>query len=109
MSETLLRVDNIDICYRDVQVVWDASLEVRKGEIVTVIGPNGAGKSTLLNSIMGFQHPRKGAITFQGTEIGQLPPEKVVRRGLTIVPEFENGLVYQVRACGSREKPANDL
>ncbi len=87
MSETLLKVDNIDICYRDVQVIWDASIEVRKGEIVTVIGPNGAGKSTLLNSIMGFQHPRKGSIAFNGKQIGQLPPEKVVRRGLTIVPE----------------------
>lgn len=87
MEEPLLKVDSINISYRDVQVLRDVSLEVRQGEIVTVIGPNGAGKSTLLNSIVGFQHPTKGAIRFNGSPIDQLPPERIVQLGLTIVPE----------------------
>lgn len=87
MTETLLNVDRIDVFYRDVQVLREVSLEVKKGEIVTVIGPNGAGKSTLLNTIVGFQHPGKGSIKFQGAAIDRLPPEKIVQVGLTIVPE----------------------
>ena len=87
MDVPLLRVDSIDIFYRDVQVLWGVSLEVRQGEIVTVIGPNGAGKSTLLSSVVGFQHPRAGVIEFKGTTIDHLPPEEIVRLGLTIVPE----------------------
>ncbi len=87
MTETLLKVDSVDVLYRDVQVLWDVSLEVKRGEIVTVIGPNGAGKSTLLGSIMGFQHPSKGSIHFNGKDISATPPEQVVRTGMTIVPE----------------------
>ena len=87
MAESLLKIDSIDVYYRDVQVIWDVSIEVEKGKIVTVIGPNGAGKSTLLNTVMGFQHPKSGSISFNGASIGDLPPEKVVRLGLTIVPE----------------------
>jgi len=87
MDQTLLNVSGIDVFYRDVQVLHDVSLKVQKGEIVTVIGPNGAGKSTLLRTIVGFEHPGKGSITFNGTSIDFLPPEKTVRLGLTIVPE----------------------
>lgn len=87
MSDVLLNVSNADVFYRDVQVLWNVGLHVKKGEIVTVIGPNGAGKSTLLNTIVGFQHPTKGSITFNGSSIGNLTPEKIVRLGLTIVPE----------------------
>ena len=87
MAETLLAVDGIDVSYRDVQVLRDVSLYVCKGEIVTVIGPNGAGKSTLLNTIVGFRHPHKGSIVFEDQPIHHLTPEKVVRLGLTTVPE----------------------
>jgi branched-chain amino acid transport system ATP-binding protein len=87
MDDVQLKVDGIDVYYRDVQVLWDISLEVRTGEIVTVIGPNGAGKSTLLNSVMGFQHPKRGTILLKGSPVGKLPPEQVVQLGLTIVPE----------------------
>jgi branched-chain amino acid transport system ATP-binding protein len=87
MDEPLLKVDSIDVSYRDVQVLRNISLEVRACEIITVIGPNGAGKSTLLNTIVGFQHPLKGSIRFKGNAIDRLPPEEIVRLGLTIVPE----------------------
>jgi branched-chain amino acid transport system ATP-binding protein len=87
MNHVILRLDQVDVSYGDVQVLWNISLEVKHGEIVTVIGPNGAGKSTLLNTIVGFQTPRAGVITFKDSAIGHLPPEKVVQLGLTIVPE----------------------
>jgi branched-chain amino acid transport system ATP-binding protein len=87
MADTYLAINTIDVFYRDVQVLWGVDLHVSKGEIVTVIGPNGAGKSTLLATIMGFQHPKKGSITFDGAAIDDLPPERVVHHGLTIVPE----------------------
>lgn len=87
MTDVLLNLSNVDVFYKDVQVLWNVGLHVKKGEIVTVIGPNGAGKSTLLNTIVGFQHPREGAITFEGLSIDRLPPERVVPLGLTIVPE----------------------
>jgi len=87
MVDTYLAINTVDVFYRDVQVLWGVDLHVSKGEIVTVIGPNGAGKSTLLATIMGFQHPKKGSIAFDGAAIDDLPPERVVQGGLTIVPE----------------------
>jgi len=87
MNDTLLKVERIDAFYRDVQVLWNVSVEAAEGEVVTVIGPNGAGKSTLLNTIVGFHHPRTGSITYNKARIDRLPPEQIVRAGLTIVPE----------------------
>jgi len=87
MDDLRLSVEHVDVCYGDVQVLWDVSLEVKRAEIVTVIGPNGAGKSTLLNSIMGFCRVSAGHIRFNGACIENLPPEKIVRAGMTIVPE----------------------
>ncbi len=87
MDESILSVEGIDVSYRDVRVLTEVSLFVKGGEIVTVIGPNGAGKSTLLATIVGFNHPSKGIIRFQGKAIDKLPPEQIVQLGLTIVPE----------------------
>jgi branched-chain amino acid transport system ATP-binding protein len=87
MHDLVLETKNIDVYYRDVQVLKNISLHVNSGEIVTVIGPNGAGKSTLLNTIVGFVHPFRGSISFQGASIGDTPPEKIIRLGLTSVPE----------------------
>lgn len=87
MIEPLLKVEKIDVSYRDVQVLHGVDLEVSTGEIVTVIGPNGAGKSTLLSAIVGFQVPQKGSILFRGQTITSTPPEETVKLGMTIVPE----------------------
>ncbi|MGA8833702.1 MAG: ABC transporter ATP-binding protein [Desulfomonilaceae bacterium] len=87
MNEPLLKVEKIDVSYRDVQVLHEINLEVYPSEIVTVIGPNGAGKSTLLSAIMGFETPNNGSITFNGKEITRNPPEETVKLGMTIVPE----------------------
>ena len=64
LDEVLLQVNNIDGFYGGLQVLWDISLEVRRGEMVAIAGANGAGKSTLLKSISGLMHPVNGSITF---------------------------------------------
>ncbi|MDR3603254.1 MAG: ABC transporter ATP-binding protein [Desulfomonilaceae bacterium] len=87
MNEPLLKIERINVSYRDVQVLHEIDLEVYPSEIVTVIGPNGAGKSTLLSATMGFAVPNKGSVTFNGKKITGTPPEETVRLGMTIVPE----------------------
>lgn len=113
MNDRLLELKEVDVCYRDVQCLWNLNLHVQRGEIVTVIGPNGAGKSTLLGAVMGFQHPRAGSILFNGSPIHGLPPEQVVQRGLTIVPEgarvFSEMSVLDNLKMGSYIKSARAL
>ena len=83
----LLEVKNIEVFHGDVQVIFDLSLKVEEGEVVSIIGGNGAGKSTLLRTISGLMQPAKGEITFEGRPIQHLPPEEVVERGIIQVPE----------------------
>jgi len=83
----LLEVNNIDVFYGDVQVIFDISLNIKEGEVVSIIGGNGAGKSTLLRTISGLLHPAKGKITFDGTDLQNLPPEEIVEHGIVHVPE----------------------
>ena len=82
-----LEVKNIDVFYGDVQVIFDLSLHVNEGEVVSIIGGNGAGKSTLLRTISGLIAPRKGEIRFEGAPIHKSPPEAIVERGVIHVPE----------------------
>jgi branched-chain amino acid transport system ATP-binding protein len=88
MSEqTLLEVSNIDVFHGSIQALWDVSLEIRPGEIVTVIGANGSGKSTLLNAISGLVHPAKGSIIFEGKNISSLDPFRIINLGISQAPE----------------------
>jgi branched-chain amino acid transport system ATP-binding protein len=73
--------------YANLQVLWDVSLHVDKGEIVSLIGANGAGKSTLLKSIMAIIRYRNGSIVFEGQSLKGLYPHEVVARGVAYVPE----------------------
>ncbi|MGD9369124.1 MAG: ABC transporter ATP-binding protein [Desulfobacteraceae bacterium] len=82
-----LEIENIDVYYGDVQVIFDLSLNVEKGEVVSIIGGNGAGKSTLLRTISGLMQPSKGQIQFQGAPIHTKPPEEIVDCGVVQVPE----------------------
>ncbi|OGR27923.1 MAG: branched-chain amino acid ABC transporter ATP-binding protein [Desulfobacterales bacterium RIFOXYA12_FULL_46_15] len=82
-----LEINGIDAFYDDVQVIFDLSLNIREGEVVSIIGGNGAGKSTLLRTISGLMHPAKGTIFFNGTAIEALAPEDIVTRGIVQVPE----------------------
>ena len=83
----MLRIENLDFSYGDLQVLWGISLEVHKGEIVTVLGGNGAGKSTTLKNISRLVRPSRGSITFEGAELGKLESHQVVELGVVQVPE----------------------
>jgi branched-chain amino acid transport system ATP-binding protein len=83
----LLEVRHLAIAYGDAPAVWDATLGVGPGEVVSVIGPNGAGKSTLVNTIAGLQRARAGELRFDGADLGAVPPHLVCRRGIALVPE----------------------
>ena len=82
-----LEIKNIDVYYGDVQVIYDLSLNVEEGEVVSIIGANGAGKSTLLKTISGLLHPAKGDILFRGEPLQNKPPEAIVELGIVHVPE----------------------
>lgn len=84
---TFLEIRNIDAFYGDVQVLFDLSLKVAEGEVVSIIGGNGAGKSTLLRTISGLIKPAGGEIIFNGRPIQKIPPEEIVSRGIVHVPE----------------------
>src|SRR3989449_9360170 len=83
----LLEVRRLAIAYGDAPAVWDATLEVDAGEVVSVIGPNGAGKSTLVNTIAGLHRARSGELRFAGLDLGAVAPHLVCRHGIALVPE----------------------
>ena len=83
----LLEVRNLHVGYGDATAVWDVSLDVAEGSIVTVIGPNGAGKSTLINAIAGILPVRSGSLYMAGADIAGIPAHGFCERGIAIVPE----------------------
>jgi len=83
----MLKVNNIDVFYGDLQVLWDISFEVKEKEIVVLIGANGAGKSTTIKTVSSLLTPVKGSIEFNGTRLDQLPPYKIIEYGIVHVPE----------------------
>jgi branched-chain amino acid transport system ATP-binding protein len=83
----LLRIDGLVVNYGAIRALEDVVLEVMPEEILSVIGANGAGKSTLLKTITGIIKPVAGAITFDGRPIQGMRPDKIVRLGITMVPE----------------------
>jgi branched-chain amino acid transport system ATP-binding protein len=87
MTEKILEIDNIKVRYSGLPVIQGISLEVSQGETVCVLGSNGAGKSTLLRAVMGTQHPFEGRIRFDGRDIQRLNTEKIIRLGISYVPE----------------------
>jgi branched-chain amino acid transport system ATP-binding protein len=83
----LLAVRDIDTGYGDTQVLWDVSLDVRRGEVVALVGANGAGKSTLLATISGLLRSWKGEVLLAGRHIERMPAERIVAQGLAHVPQ----------------------
>ena len=81
----LLEVTDIHSFYGNIEALKGISLTVEEGEIVTLIGSNGAGKSTTLRSISGLTPPRSGSIKFDGKELGETPPQEIVRLGISIL------------------------
>ena len=101
----LLEVNNLSVYYGVIRALKDISFHVEEGEIVTLIGANGAGKTTTMQSISGLIPSKTGSIKYGGEEISKLPAHKIVRLGLTQVPEgrriFGELTVYENLLMGS--------
>jgi branched-chain amino acid transport system ATP-binding protein len=83
----VLNVENLHVYYDAIHALQGISFNVEKGEIVTLIGANGAGKSTTLRTLSGILRPREGSILFNGEEITTMPAERIVKMGISQVPE----------------------
>lgn len=83
----MLKLENVRSGYGNKLAITDISIEINKGEVITLIGANGAGKSTTLMTICGVVRSRAGKILFKDAEIQQLGPDEIVRRGICQVPE----------------------
>ncbi len=86
----ILKVEGATAGYSEIDILHDVSIVLRAGEIVSVIGPNGAGKSTLLKTIFGCLTPKRGKVFLKDEDITGLKPEKIVKKGISYVPQVEN-------------------
>jgi branched-chain amino acid transport system ATP-binding protein len=112
----MLALRDLDVFYGDAQALWNVSMAVREGEIVTLLGSNGAGKTTTLKTISGLLHPKKGEIRLDSIRLDKVEPSSIVSYGVAHVPEgrklfpnmtvTENLLVgaYNTNAWGDRHK-----
>jgi branched-chain amino acid transport system ATP-binding protein len=87
MSDVLLGVEALHAGYGRTEVLHGIDLSVHEGELVALIGANGAGKSTLLKTVVGMLAPKSGRVVLGGAEISGVHPERLVRRGVALVPE----------------------
>lgn len=110
---TILSISNLVASYGAIKGLKGVSLNVNKGELVTLVGANGAGKSTLLKSIIGQVHIDSGSIIFKGEEIAQKKSVQIIKKGIAIVPEgrrifpdltVEENLEVAAFASGNKEK-----
>src|SRR5262249_43296444 len=83
----MLTVSALEVAYGAAPALWGVSLEVQRGELLSVVGPNGAGKSPLINTIAGLLRARAGRIELDGRDITRLPPHRFCAEGIALVPE----------------------
>ena len=83
----MLRVENLNVYYGMIHAIKDISLEVNKGEIVSLVGANGAGKTTTLHAVSGLLKPRSGSVTYLDHNLLTTPAHKIVELGMSHVPE----------------------
>ena len=83
----MLEATNIRVGYGIATALWDVSIRIDTGELVSVVGPNGAGKTTLINALAGLLRIRAGALTMDGTDLTALRPHRFCDQGIAIVPE----------------------
>ena len=114
----MLEVKDLQVYYGVIQAIKGISFEVNQGEIVTLIGANGAGKTTTMQSIMGLVPIKSGTVTYEGQVINKVPCHKIVKLGMTQVPEgrriFQELTVYQNLLMGAftekdKKKIKNDI
>ena len=113
---TVLSVRNLETFYGAIMALRGVSIDVEQGEIVTILGANGAGKTTLMKTIAGLMDPEKGNITFMGDQIGGLAPDRVVQKGIALVPEGREVFPYltieenlKLGAFTRRDSSAEDM
>jgi len=106
----MLKVENLESGYGPMQVLWQPSLEVKKGSITALLGPNGAGKTSILRTILGSVEPWGGKITYEGKDVTHLPSHKKVDMGIVLVPEgrhlFVNMSTHENLTMGAYPKQA---
>ena len=112
----ILEIRDLHMNFGGIRAVDGISFDVEQGKIVTLIGANGAGKSTILRSIAGIVKPQAGQIRFEGSDVLGLSPDKIVARGITLVPEgrrvFPNLTVLENLRIGAylrRDSIAKDM
>lgn len=110
MAERYFEVNNLNVSYGDIQVVWDESFYVNQGEIVAIVGSNGAGKSTTVKTCGGLIAPTSGSVRFCGTELAGQSAYKYIEQGVILVPEgrqvFAEMSVYENLEMGASSKEA---
>ncbi len=109
----LLKVNGLHVYYGAIHAIKGITLEVFKGEIVTLIGANGAGKTTTLNTIAGLLKPRQGSIVLDGMPIGGTGASKMVYKGLSLCPEgrrvFQHMTVKENLEMGAYSRPVSEI
>ncbi len=112
-DDVLLVLDDVHTYYGQIHALQGISLEVRRGEIVTLIGANGAGKTTTLKTISGLLHPRQGSVKFEGRDISRTPAHQLVRAGIGHSPEgrriFSRLTILENLKMGAFTRPQNDI
>ncbi len=110
---TFLNVENIHVYYGAIHAIRGVSFHVNEGEVVTLIGANGAGKSTILKTVSGMLRPKSGTIVFDGTDITQIQPHKLIPMGLAHVPEgrriFQQMTVEENLEMGAFTQPKGGI
>ncbi|MGR3454722.1 ABC transporter ATP-binding protein [Pseudooceanicola sp.] len=91
---SVLAVRNVETFYGAIMALRGVSIDVAEGEIVTILGANGAGKTTLMKTICGLMDPEKGSVTFVGDRIEGMDPDRIVKKGLALVPEGREVFPY---------------
>ncbi len=86
----MLEVNNLNVSYGKLQIIWDLSIKISQGEVVAILGPNGAGKTTTLKSIMGLVPPQSGTVKFLGEEITGRATHLLTEQRLVFIPEERN-------------------
>ena len=108
----MLRLSGVEAVYgKKIRALKGVDLEVHAGEVVALIGNNGAGKTTMMHTVAGLLRPEKGRVTFQGRDLAGLPPDQIMRMGLSLVPEgrriFPRLTVMENLEMGAYSRPKN--
>ena len=112
-GDTLLKLDDVHTYYGQIHALQGISMEVRRGEVVTLIGANGAGKTTTLKTVCGLLHPRQGSVTFDGKDTSRTAAHDLVKAGIGHAPEgrriFSRLTVLENLQMGGFTRPPSEI